>query len=95
VLEIKTVVVHFQDKAFNAEWKTTGNLLAESLVDVTKLTHLKSHKQDFGEGQLTRELKLGGVNQDEMRKWVKTMYVLESTYHGETSPIQRNKGRWR
>jgi hypothetical protein len=23
------------------------------------------------------------------------MYVLESTYHGETSPIQRNKGRWR
>jgi hypothetical protein len=26
------------------------------------------------EDQLTRELKLGGVNYDEMRKWAKTMY---------------------
>jgi hypothetical protein len=34
----------------------------------------------LGEGQLIRELKLGRVNQDRMRKWVKIVYVPESTY---------------
>jgi hypothetical protein len=38
----------------------------------------------LGEGQLTRELRLGGVNHSRIRKWVKTMYVLESIYHRET-----------
>jgi hypothetical protein len=35
----------------------------------------------MGEGQLIRELKLGGVNHDKKRKWVKTMYMPEDTYH--------------
>jgi hypothetical protein len=33
-----------------------------------------------GEGQLIRELKLEGVNHNRMRKWVKTVFVPESTY---------------
>jgi hypothetical protein len=43
----------------------------------------------LGEGQLIRELKLGRVNHNRMRKWVKTVYVPESTYHRETFPPQR------
>jgi hypothetical protein len=43
----------------------------------------------LGEGQLIRELKLGRVNHDRMRKCVKTVYVPESTYHRETFPPQR------
>jgi hypothetical protein len=35
------------------------------------------------ERQLIRELKLGGVNHDGVREWVKTMYVPKSTYHRE------------
>jgi hypothetical protein len=42
----------------------------------------------LGEGQLIRELKVGGVNHNRMRKWVKTMYVPESTCHRETFPPQ-------
>jgi hypothetical protein len=38
----------------------------------------------LGEDQLIRELKLGGVNHDRMRKWVKTVYLPETTYHWET-----------
>jgi hypothetical protein len=43
----------------------------------------------LGEGQLIRELKLGRVNHDKMRKWVKTVYVPGNTYHRETFPAQR------
>jgi hypothetical protein len=35
------------------------------------------------EGQLIRELRLGEVNHDRMKKWVKTVFVPESTYHRE------------
>jgi hypothetical protein len=41
------------------------------------------------EGQLIRELKLGGVNQDRTRKWVKTVYLPESTHHREIFLTQR------
>jgi hypothetical protein len=40
---------------------------------------------------IIKELKLGGVNHDKMRKWVKTMYMPESTYHREPS---RHKEKW-
>jgi hypothetical protein len=36
--------------------------------------------QILGEGQLIKELTLGGVNHSIMRKWGKTVYVPESTY---------------
>jgi hypothetical protein len=34
LLEIKSVVVHFQGKVFNPEWKTTGYLFVYQLADV-------------------------------------------------------------
>jgi hypothetical protein len=40
-----------------------------------------------------RELKLGRINQDKMRKWVKAMYMPESTY--QTGRPSHHKGRWR
>jgi hypothetical protein len=43
LLEINSVVVHFQGKTFNLEWVITGRLLAYQLF-----THQKSHKQDVG-----------------------------------------------
>jgi hypothetical protein len=43
----------------------------------------------LGEGQLIQELKLEGVNHKRMRKWVKNVYVSESTYHKETFLPQR------
>jgi hypothetical protein len=46
---------------------------------------------ELGKSQLIRILKLGGVNHHQMRKWLKTAYVPESTYHRETFPPQR---RW-
>jgi hypothetical protein len=48
VLEVKSVVVHFQSQAFNPEWEIVGRLLAYELVDA-------------GEEQLIGELQLGGV----------------------------------
>jgi hypothetical protein len=45
----------------------------------------------LGEGQLIRELKLGAVKHDRMRKWIKTVYVPQSTYHREAFLPQR---RW-
>jgi hypothetical protein len=48
LLEIKSVVVYFQGKAFNPEWKITGHFFVYHLVDMTKLRHQKSHKQDIG-----------------------------------------------
>jgi hypothetical protein len=48
LLEIKSVVVHFQ-------------CLAWLLINLGML----------GEGQVIRELRLGGVNPDRMRKWVR------------------------
>jgi hypothetical protein len=41
------------------------------------------------QGLLIRELTLGRVNHDRMRKWVRTMYVPESTCHRETFLPQR------
>jgi hypothetical protein len=43
----------------------------------------------LGEGQLIRELKLGGANHDRIKKWVKTLFLPESTCHRETFPPQR------
>jgi hypothetical protein len=42
---------------------------------------------DVGRGP-TVQLKLGRINHDRMKKWVKTMYVPESTYHRDTFPPQ-------
>jgi hypothetical protein len=39
----------------------------------------------LGERQLIRELKLGGVNHDRMRKWEKTVYMPESNIKGRPS----------
>jgi hypothetical protein len=50
LLKINSLVVHFQDKAFNP-----SHMLCISLWML-------------GEGQQIRELKLGGVNHDGMRK---------------------------
>jgi hypothetical protein len=57
-LEIKSVVVHFQGKTINPEWKITENLLTWPFIDVTKLMHLGRHQQDLGEGSTDK----GGVN---------------------------------
>jgi hypothetical protein len=43
----------------------------------------------LGEGQLIRKLKLGGVNRDRMRKWVKTVYMPKSTFNMESFSLQR------
>jgi hypothetical protein len=53
LLEIMSVVVHFQGITVNLEWV---------------LMHLGSHKRDVGEEPTDRGLKLGWVNQDEMKK---------------------------
>jgi hypothetical protein len=50
VLEIKSVVVHFQGKAFNTQWIITSHLLVYQLVEVTKFIYQKSHKQHTGDG---------------------------------------------
>jgi hypothetical protein len=52
LLEMKSVVVHFEGKAFNPD-------------------HLHITLWMLEEDQLIRELKVGGVNQDIARKWVK------------------------
>jgi predicted SAM-dependent methyltransferase len=49
-LEIKSVVVHFQGKTVNPEWKIIDNLLTQPLAVVTELMYQGSHKQDFGGG---------------------------------------------
>jgi hypothetical protein len=49
-LEIKTEVAHFQGKTVTPEWEITDILLILDTVDIRKLMHLGSHKQDFGEG---------------------------------------------
>jgi hypothetical protein len=67
MLEIKSVVVHFQGKVFTLAGRLHISLLM------------------LGEDQLIRELKLGGVNHDRMRKWVKTVYLPE-TATGRLSP---------
>jgi hypothetical protein len=76
-VSIKPVVVHFQGKAFNPEWKITDCLLASMSLYMLE------------EVQLIMELKLGEVNHDRMRKWVKTMCVPENTYHRKTFPPQK------
>jgi hypothetical protein len=40
-------------------------------------------------GHLIRELKLGGVNHDRMRTWVKTVLMPEGTYHTEIFSPQK------
>jgi hypothetical protein len=47
----------------------------------------------LGEGQLIKELKLGGVNHDGMRKWVKTMYMLKKNHISQGDiPITKGGG---
>jgi hypothetical protein len=50
MLGIKSVVVHSQGKTVNPQWKITDNLLLWLLVNMTKLIHLGSHKQDIRVG---------------------------------------------
>jgi hypothetical protein len=38
-------------------------------------------------------LKLGGVTQHRVRKWIKTVYVPESTCHRETFPPQKSASK--
>jgi hypothetical protein len=47
----------------------------------------------LGEGQLIKELKLGGVNHDGMRKWVKTMYMPKKNHISQGDiPITKGGG---
>jgi hypothetical protein len=46
---------------------------------------------DVGEGQLIREHKLEGIDHHRVKKWVKAVYMPESTYHRETFPPQRSQ----
>jgi hypothetical protein len=45
----------------------------------------------LAEGQLIRELKLGWVNHDRVREWIKTVYKPES-HMSQGDPV-RHKGR--
>jgi hypothetical protein len=43
----------------------------------------------LGEGQLIRELKLGGVNHDRVRKWVKTVHARKHISQGDLPPTKQ------
>jgi hypothetical protein len=61
----------------------------KSVVAHFKARHLTLAAWLYISLRMIKELKLGGANHDRMRKWVKTVYVPESTYHRETFPPQR------
>jgi hypothetical protein len=61
-----------------------------SCCGLNKLIRLGRHKKDFGEG--TKRGKLGGVNHNEMRIWVKTMYCRKACITGMSSRHKETKG---
>jgi hypothetical protein len=91
-LEIKSLVVHFQGKTVNPEWKNYWKLAYIAACRHNK-THAPGKSQTvWGRGQLRRELKLGRVNHNELKKQVKPTFVPKTPITGRPSCHKETKG---